>query len=255
MDEAKPEAGGASRSAVPKESGLRRTSRRGTWRLASVFLVAGLVVSILAGLLHAESHDANDHEASFTAYANSGIWTVVHLGQFAGMALVTVGLVTLSSALDVERGALAWTARSGALSAALGLSLYAVLQAVDGVALKQAVDAWAAAEEPEKTVRLATAEGIRWMEWGIRSYQSFLLGAALILLGIVMAAKRVVSPIIGYLMALSGLSYLAQGWIIGALGFAAVNSLPTLVGILATVIWTTWLAISTWQIKETPHAG
>jgi hypothetical protein len=229
--------------------------KTGTWRLAASLLLAGVVVSILAGLLHAEAHDANDHLASFTAYARSGIWTSVHLGQFVGMALVNVGLVVLWFALDVQRGALAWTARVGALSAAAALSLYGALQAVDGVALKQAADAWAAAAEPEKAARFATAEGIRWLEWGMRSYQSFLLGAALILLGIVVAARRPVSPVIGCLMALSGLAYLAQGWIIGALGFAAANSLPTLIGIIATVIWTIWLAISASRMKDAGNAG
>jgi hypothetical protein len=229
--------------------------RSATWRLAGSLLLAGVVVSILAGLLHAESHDANDHPASFTAYANSGIWTAVHVGQFAGMALVSVGLVTLSAALDVRRGALAWPARFGALSAAVALARHGALQAVDGVALKQAVDAWLAAPEPEKAARFATAEGIRWLEWGMRSYQSFLLGIALILLGIVMAARRPVSRIIGWLMVLSGLAYLAQGGIIGELGFAAANSLPTLIGIVATVVWTTWLAVSAWRTKVPAKTG
>jgi hypothetical protein len=48
------------------------------------------------------------------------------------------------------------------------LALYGVLQAVDGVALKQVVDAWASAPEAEKVERFATAEAIRWLEWGVR---------------------------------------------------------------------------------------
>jgi uncharacterized membrane protein HdeD (DUF308 family) len=226
-------------------------TRSGTWRLAATLLVAGVVVSLLAGLLHAESHDPNDHAASFTAYANSSIWTAVHLGQFVGMALVCAGLVTLWSALDLRRGAQAWIAGMGSLAAVLALALYGALQAVDGVALKQAVDAWAAAAEPDKAARFATAEGIRWLEWGMRSYQSFLLGVALLLLGAAVAARRRVSRAIGWLMALSGLAYLAQGWIIGELGFAAANSLPTMIGIIATVIWTIWLAVSAWRMEET----
>jgi len=237
--------------------------RRGTWRLASSLLLAGVVVSILAGLLHAESHDANDHVASFTAYANSGIWTAVHLGQFVGMALVGAGLGSLGTALaslgsasGVQRHRLAWTARLGALSAAAAVALYAALQAVDGVALKQAVDAWAAAPDPEKGARFATAEGIRWLEWGMRSYQSILLGAALVLVGVVVAATHHVSSVVGYLMALSGLGYLAQGWIIGESGFSAGNSIPTLVSILAIVASAVWLTVSTWRMKQqTTTAG
>ncbi|MDQ0825541.1 putative membrane protein [Arthrobacter sp. B2I5] len=231
--------------------------RRATWRLASSLLLAGVVVSLVAGLLHAESHDANDHLESFTAYANSGIWTTVHLGQFVGMALVGAGLVSLATGLaswgtapGVQLRPLGWAARFGAVSAAAAVALYAALQAVDGVALKQAVDAWAAAPEPEKAARFATAEGIRWLEWGMRSYQSILLGAALVLVGVAVAATHHVPRMIGYLMALSGLGYLAQGWIIGESGFSAGNAIPTLVSILAIVISAIWLAVSTWRMKE-----
>lgn len=228
---------------------------RGTWRLASSLLLGGVVVSILAGVLHAESHDANDHVASFTAYANSGIWTAVHLGQFVGMALVGAGLVALGTACGVQSRGLAWTARFGALSAAAAVALYGALQAVDGVALKQAVDAWAAAPEAEKVPRFATAEGLRWLEWGMRSYQSILLGAAMVLTGLAVAATHRVSRIAGYLLAVSGLGYLAQGWIIGESGFSAVNTLPTLVAIVAVVVSAVWLSASAWRMKRQPLAA
>lgn len=229
--------------------------RARTWRLSAILLLAGVAVSIVAGVFHAESHDANDHVASFTAYAGSGTWTAVHLGQFIGVALVCAGLVALWPTVDVQQYAVSWTARFGVLSAAAALALYAALQAVDGVALKQAVDAWTAAPEPEKAARFATAEGIRWLEWGMRSYQNFLLGAALVLWGVAVAAARDVSRVIGYLMALSGLAYLVQGWIIGASGFSAANTLPTLVGIVAILAWTVWLLISAVRMKETTTAG
>jgi hypothetical protein len=226
-----------------------RTADRTALRLSATLLFAGVVVSLGAGLFHADAASANDHVASFTEYARSDIWTGVHLGQFAGMALLVAGLMVLLVALKVRHGTMAWTARFGALSAAVALALYAALQAIDGVALKHAVDAWAAAAEPEKAMRFATAEGIRWLEWGMRSYQSFLLGAALVLFGIVIVATRRVSRVVGYLMALSGLAYLVQGWIIGAEGFSAANAVPTLSGIVLTVVWSVWLLISAWRMK------
>lgn len=60
---------------------------------------------------------------------------------------------------------------------------WAALQAVDGVTLKQAVDAWAAASGTEKATRCADAEAVRWAEWGLQSYFRLLLGAAFLLLG------------------------------------------------------------------------
>ena len=73
----------------------------------------------------------------------SASWTAVHLGQFVGMAVIIAGLLVLYFALDIRAGGAAWVALLGAVSAAVALGLYALRQAVDGVALKQVVDAWA----------------------------------------------------------------------------------------------------------------
>ncbi|WP_344366780.1 DUF4386 family protein [Arthrobacter humicola] len=237
--------------AAPAEPG-RLSPHRGSLRLAATLAFAGFVVSVVAGLFHADSASANDHPATFAEYARSGIWTAVHLGQFVGMALLISGLLVLLVVLKTPDGAMAWTARFGAVAAVAALALYAALQAVDGVALKHAVDAWAAAAEPEKAARFATAEGIRWLEWGMRSYQSFMLGTALFLTGAVVVRARRVSRLIGYLMALSGIAYLAQGWIIGAEGFSPANTIPTLAGIVLMLVWTVWLLLSAWFGNDVP---
>jgi hypothetical protein len=88
------------------------------------------------------------------------------------------------------------------------LALYGVLQAVDGVALKQAVNAWASAPDAEKAARFTSAEAIRWLEWGLRSYQNFALGLALLLFAAAVVRTAWVPRSIAYLMGLSGLTYL-----------------------------------------------
>ena len=241
--------GQPSRPGVAAEPG-RVPPSRAPLRLAGTLAFSGFAVSVVAGFLHADTASANDHPATFAEYARSGIWTAVHLGQFAGMALLIAGLLVLLVVLRAPDGAMAWTARFGAVAAVAALALYAALQAVDGVALKHAVDAWAVAAEPEKAARFATAEGIRWLEWGMRSYQSFLLGAALVLTGAVVVSARRVARLIGYLMALSGLAYLAQGWIIGAEGFSPANTVPTLSGIVLILVWSGWLLLSAWFGKD-----
>jgi hypothetical protein len=87
---------------------------RSQLRLAATLTFAGFVVSLVAGLFHADSANANDHPATFAEYARSGIWTAVHLGQFVGMALLIAGLLVLLFVLKAPGGALAWTARFGA---------------------------------------------------------------------------------------------------------------------------------------------
>lgn len=226
-----------------------RTANRTLVRLSAMLLCVGEVLALLAGLLHPEHEPANAHTAVFTEYASSTIWTAVHFGQFVGMAVFLLGLVVLFFALDVQTGALGWVTRFGAVAAIVALALYAVLQAVDGVALKHAVDAWASAPAAEKTARFASAEGLRWLEWGTRSYQSFMLGLALSLYAVGIASTARVPRSIGYLMGLSGLAYLSQGWVIGAEGFSDRNMLPTLVGIIATLAWSIWLLICGWRMR------
>ena len=222
---------------------------RDSVRLAAVLLLAGVLVTAVAGFLHAEGADANDHQAVFAVYAASQSWTAVHLGQFIGMVIITFGLVALFFALDVRGGVGVWPNRFALVSAGAAMALYGVLQAVDGVGLKQAVNAWATADVGDKAVRFAAAETVRWLEWAVRSYQSFVFGLALILFGAVIAATGRVSRPIGYLMALSGLCYLAQGWIIGSSGFSSANQIPTLLGIGLILVWTVWLLIAALRIK------
>ena len=227
---------------------------RDSLRLAAILLLAGVLVTAVAGFLHPEGADANDHEAVFAVYAASQSWTAVHLGQFIGMVIITFGLVALFFALDVRSGVGLWLNRFALLSAGAALALYGVLQVVDRVGLKQAVNAWASAENGDKAMRFAGAETVRWLEWAVRSYQSFVFGLALVLFGAVIAVTGRVSRPIGYLMALSGLCYLAQGWIIGSSGFSSANQIPTLLGIGLILVWTVWLLIAALRKKTAPLA-
>jgi hypothetical protein len=222
---------------------------RDSVRLAAILLLAGVVVTAIAGFLHAEGPDANDHQTIFAIYAASQSWTAVHLGQFIGMVIITFGLVALFLALEVHSGVGVWLNRFGLLLAVTAMALYGVLQAVDGVGLKQAVNAWALADNGDKAVRFAAAETVRWLEWAVRSYQSFVFGLALILFGTVIAVTGRVPRPIGYIMALSGISYLAQGWIIGSSGFSSANQIPTLLGIGLIIVWTVWFLIAALRIK------
>jgi hypothetical protein len=222
---------------------------RDSVRLAAVLILAGVVVTAIAGFLHPEGADANDHRTIFAIYATSQSWTAVHLGQFIGMMIITFGLVALFFALDVHSGLGLWLNRLALLSAGAAMALYGVLQAVDGVGLKQAVDVWASAENGDQAARFAAAETVRWLEWAVRSYHSFVFGLALILFGAVIAVTGRVSRPIGYLMALCGLCYLAQGWIIGSSGFSSANQIPTLLGIGLILVWTVWLLVAALRMK------
>ncbi len=227
---------------------------RSSLRLSATLLFVGLLLIFVVGSFHPGQEPANDHAAAFAEYANSANWTAVHLGQFVGMTVVLAGLVCLFFALDVRSGTTLWVRRFGAVSAVVALALTGVLQAVDGVALKQAVNAWVSAPDAEKVARFASAEVIRWMEWGVRSYQSYMLGLSFLLFAAVIVVAPRIPRLIGYLMGLSGLAYIVQGWVIGSEGFSPNNTVPTLLAYIVWLVWSVWLFITAWRMKESSEA-
>lgn len=222
--------------------------RRGIQVSASL-LVVGIVVAAAAGVLHPSHELPNDHVAAFTEYANSSAWTVIHLGQFVGMAMVIAAFLLLSPLIDTRASIVDWLNRLGVIAATAALVLYAVLQAVDGVGLKQAVDTWSIAPEQEKMARFAVAEGMRWAEWAVRSYFSFLFACALIFFGLVVALTRQLPRLVGALLIIAGAAYAAQGWVLGLEGFSDANSLPTLLGIIALVVAGVWMLVAALALK------
>lgn len=210
--------------------------------LPATLLLAGQALYIAVTQIHTGG-EANDHHHIFADYAQDGLWTAVHLGQFAGIALIVAGLLALSWVLEARTGAGKWLSRLGAGAAVAALALYAVLQAVDGVALKQAVMAWTAAPEADKAARFAAAESIRWLEWGMRSYLDFAMGIALALMAAAALRVTFVPKVLAFLIGLSGVAYLAQGWVAGTDGFTSAQSTAIIAGWALCLIWMTWLAI------------
>jgi hypothetical protein len=224
-------------------------ARRASLRLPATLLLVGQILYIVVTQFHAAG-DANNHPAVFAEYADSGIWTAVHLGQFAAMATLLAGLIALFVALNVQAGTAGWAGRFGAASAAATLALYGVLQAVDGVALKQAVNAWASAPDAEKAARFASAEAVRWLEWGVRSYQNLALGLALLLFAAAVMRTAWVPRPIAHLMGLSGLTYLVQGWVVGSAGFSRTETIAIVLAFALDVVWMTWLVVIAWRQQD-----
>jgi hypothetical protein len=220
-------------------------------RLSATLLLGGQLLFIVVTQLHTGG-DANDHPAVFAEYASSGIWTVVHVGQFAGMAILLAGLLALFFALDDQAGTARWAGRFGAAAAVAALALYGALQAVDGVALKQAVNAWASASDAEKAARFASAEGIRWLEWGVRSYHDFALGLAFVLVAAAVVRAAWVPRPIAYLMGLSGLAYLVQGAVLGSEGFSPTHTILVVLAWVVTLAWMIWLVVVAWRMRDFP---
>ena len=144
--------------------------------------------------------------------------------------------------------------RSASVLAGVALGLYAALQAVDGVGNQQVDAAWEHATGADKPARFASAEAMRWLEWGMRSYHDYTLGLALIAFAVVAAVVgRVAVPQgVAWLMAASGLAYLAQGWVVGAEGFSIANS-NLIIGAWALSI--AWMGALLFAVTRSPRSA
>jgi hypothetical protein len=222
---------------------------RASLRMSAALLLAGQVLYIVVTQFHTGGN-ANDHPAIFAAYAASGIWKAVHVGQLVCAAILLAGLVALPFAVGAGAGRARWAGRFGAASAVVALALYGVLQAVDAVGNKEVDDAWVNAPNAEKAARFASAEAMRWLEWGARSYHDFALGLALLLIAAAIVGTTGVPRPIAYLMGPSGLTYLVQGWVVGSEGFSGTHTILILVAWALTVAWMIWLVVVAWRMRD-----
>jgi hypothetical protein len=226
-----------------------RTFDRTSLRLSATLLLVGQLLYVVVTLIHTGG-EANNHSAIFTAYASSGSWTAVHIGQFAAMAILLAGLFALFFALDAHDGIARWTGRFGAASSVAALALYGALQAVDGVGNKLADVAWVSAPEVEKAARFASAEAVRWVEWGMRSYQAYTVGIALLLFAVAVVRTAWIPRPIAYLMGLTGLTYLWQGWVVGSEGFSQTMSTAIVLAESLGAVWMIWLVVIAWRTQD-----
>jgi hypothetical protein len=222
-------------------------------RLSATLLLVGQLLYVVITLLHTGG-EANNHPAIFAAYARSEIWTAVHVAQFACMAIMLAGLLGLFSALDVQGATAKLASRLGAAATTATVALYGAVLAVDGVALKQAVNAWASAPETEKAARFATAETVRWLEWGTRSYENFTLGLAVLLAGIVVRKALLPRPLT-YVMELAAITYLVQGWLAGVEGFSPTHTFAIVGAEVLNAVWMTWLLVAAWRMSPSASAS
>ena len=189
--------------------------RRDDLRLAGALLLAGFVVNGIQRMLLHPSGAEDDHQAIFTEYAESEVWVATHLAEFVLVLVAFAGLLVLCWVVRREAPYLALLAAGAVIVTS---ATWAVLQGVDGVALKQAVDAWAAASGSEQATRYADAETVRWIEWGLQSYFRVVLAGAFLLLGAGAVVSRLVPSWLGVLLVVGGLLSLVIGISVGYAG-------------------------------------
>ena len=187
-------------------------SAPGALLLGGALLLSGFLVNaVQRGVFHPTGAE-DDHEAIFAEYAASDAWVATHLAEFLLVLVALSGLLVVCRALRLDAPYLSMLA---AVAIVVTSAIWAVLQAVDGVTLKQAVDAWAAASGTDAADRFADAESARWLEWGLQSYFRITLAMAFLLLGTAAVVSRLLPSWLGALLLVGGLLSLVLGISVG----------------------------------------
>jgi hypothetical protein len=215
-------------------------------RIGAVAAPIGAVVLIVSTLLHPMNADPDDAVAAFAEYAADPLWVWSHLGQFAGVAVLGIALIGLAATLEAGRSA-AW-ARIGLVGIAASIAVAAVLQAVDGVALKVMVDRWAAVGAELGDAKFEAAFAVRQVEIGLAAFFNVLFGFTTAALSAGILSSSRYPPWLGAGGLVVALAMVAAG---AATAFAGFSVVPMTIVMLATLMFLVWLvaaAILMWRL-------
>jgi hypothetical protein len=233
-------------------------------RMGSVAFLAGLAIAVVSTFVFHPSgtgEELMNNPFIFAVYAEDDLWIATHIGQFAGLLLIYAGgfvaLFRMLSRSDsgTVASALAWF---GLVTSILTASALTILQAVDGIALKIAVDTWYAipsspseagngGREGEKAIALRVAEGLRWTEWGIQAYYRMLQGAIALIFGVAIAKGAILSRWIGAVGIAAGVAGIAAGVVTAYVGFSSVRDPVADLSTLLLYPWIIILGIFMWR--------
>jgi hypothetical protein len=215
--------------------------KRPLLRIGSIAFLAGAIIAILSTAFHPSTEDPSNHRLVFAEYASSDSWIAIHIGQFAGVIMVFAGgFVTLYLFLVQSESSmasvLAWI---GIVLAIMTASAFAILQAVDGISLKMAVDSWVAGPPEEKAITFRVAEGIRFIEYGTNSIFRILQGTVAVIFGVAIVKSKLLNRWIGGAGVVIGAVTIYAGLEVAYLGF---GGLTTIIGI-SMIIYFIWVGI------------
>jgi hypothetical protein len=220
-----------------------------TTRIGAIALPLGVILFVVAtAIFHPHREAPMDNPAVFMEYAESDSWVAIHLAQWFAALLLIGGLIALYYSITTQAGAIAAVARFGLAAAVLTGASLTMLQAVDGVALKWAVDTWASAPADREVATFSAAAALRWTEYSLQSYSNILLGLTFILYGLAIALGTVYPRWLGWIAAGSGIAWIVHGLMVPYVGL--FDSIPRLVAIVLMALWTFIIAVLMWRITR-----
>src|SRR5262249_11151117 len=127
------------------------------------------------------------------------------------------------------------------------LATAAVLQAVDGVALKVMVDHWAAAPEAQQQAPFEAAVAVRQIGVGVASLLQLLFGSPGGPFGAPLVATRAYPAWLGWVAVASGAGTAGGGVLTAMTGFSEVAMDVTMPSTLVMLAWIAAIGIFMWR--------
>jgi hypothetical protein len=222
-------------------------------RLIPVAAIGGALLLFAGTWLHPMQADPNDALAAFTEYAADRPWVASHLMQLFGVALMVTALLLISR--TITGGAAAVAAFLGSAGAIASLAVAAALQAVDGIALKAMVNAWAAAPPHEKAMLFDAAFAVRQIEIGLASMTSLLFGLAASIYGIAFMSDSRFPKWLGFPALAGGVPTAVAGVAIAYTGFSDLAMSINLPANFLLLGWMIALGVWIWRDPASQNPG
>jgi len=219
---------------------LRNANRQG-----AMCAIAGAALLFVGTYLHPMEADPNEPVAAFTEYAADDFWVASHLMQLAGAASMVAALLFLATVLEARRGpGIERIAVAGAIAS---LALAAALQAVDGIALKNMVDAWSAAPASQKEGIFQAAFAVRQIEVGLASMLSLSFGLTATVYGVALLGDPTHPKWFSALAIAGGVPTMVAGVVMASAGFSGLAMAINMPANFLLLLWMLFLGRVMWR--------
>lgn len=229
-------------TAVKDDVLLEQSRRVALLRIGAISGLVGAIGYLLAFLLHGNLPDETTE--SVLRFMSTRPWAAHHLAMILCFMLWLAALIALANSLNA--GASWALGRLGQTSAIIGLVVLIWHYNIDGPALEQVADAWAASDGDQRALHLERGTILLQATTNMFPlYVALWLGLPFILFGLAMVHSADYPSWLGWVGASAG----TLSFVVGLTNFAGLELLPRelfVVSVFALVGWMLGLARRMW---------
>jgi hypothetical protein len=211
--------------------------RNALLRIGAWCAIVGTLGYLALFVVHGDLPDETTEAA--LAWVADRPFSLLHMGIILCSLLWVGAFIALGSSLT---GAATWAlGRLGSAAAVIGATLLAVHYRVDGPALEEVADAWAAADGAGRAELLKDGELVLLMAGGgFPLYVALLLGLPFLIFGLAMVLSSDYPSWLGWLGTVAG----AGAFIVGVTNFSGLEFPPIELFVLFVFLADLWMLIT-----------